>query len=286
MKARTQAIGAALGVIAVILLIGVAVSWVSVAEGTEKVVTVKGDAQTALQPGEWYFIEPISKSTHQISTRPQIYEMVRTQQQGEKSGDDSIKVVTADEETVPIDVAVNYRVTNSVVFFQKYRSHERARRVAIRTTVRDAAYTEAGAINLTDISSRSGRVRLKDAMRKALVQDMRGSGVKIISIDVRGVYLPKDYLNAVSKKNQKQQDLERERVESQRKLVEARADAEANRIVSRSLTKPVLQQKYINSLDKSDTVYIPVSQQNGLPTYLDVNSTQNNGGNQTGGAAG
>lgn len=260
---------AAVGVVILLLFgtVGGVMAFESVNEGHVKVVTERGEAEYTLEPGDWYFVNFITKTTHSISTRPKMMKMVDPRN---KEKDDSIHAVTSDQTQIKIELSIRYKVNNATLFYDKWKNHERVQKRLIRPTVRSAVYTQAGAISLENISSKYGRMKLHDAAVKALHDSFSNSGITLLSVDIRAVQLPPKYLQSVLNKQKAKQQLKQAKINARKKKIKARAEAKANRIVSKSLTHKVLVNKYIKSLDKGDVIYVPVSGENGLPTVLEV----------------
>lgn len=102
----------------------------------------------------------------------------------------------------------------------------------------------------------------------------------IDAILIRGVKLPETLQDAIERKLKEEQAsleyefrLERERKESERKLIEAEANAEANRIISASLTDKILQDKGIQATltlatSTNTKVVVVGGAKDGLPIIL------------------
>jgi regulator of protease activity HflC (stomatin/prohibitin superfamily) len=270
----------ALGVV-VLLVVGAPVvgllAWSPVEEGNVKVVKKWGATTgTTFGPGP-HFINPVAQSTTSLPVRPQSYTMSSTESEGDVQGrDDAISVLTEDGLRVDIDVTVRYRIDQSeaVAFYKDYRTLATAEERLIRPSVRSVLRTEAGRLPVTEIYTGEGQTRLKQAAEEQLRTEFAESGLILETVQVRNVELPSEYAQAVEQKEiteqrrqQKQSELEVEELEAQRKRIEARGEAEANRIVSRSLDQRVLAQKYLDTLDETDTVYIPVGE-GGYPQFV------------------
>ncbi|WP_266079005.1 prohibitin family protein [Haladaptatus caseinilyticus] len=252
-------------------------AWEPVDEGNVKVVKKWGAASGAVfEPGA-HFINPVSQSTVSLSTRPQTYTMSSQQGEGSKENtDDAITVLTEDGLRVDIDISVRYRVDSSeaVKFYKNYRGVETAEQRLIRPSIRSVLRTEAGRLPVTEIYTGEGQTKLKEAAQKALQKDFNEDGLILETVQIRNVNLPKQYAQAVEqkeitkqRKQQKENELEVEKLEADRKQIAAEGQAEANRILSESLDRNVLTQKYIEKLDKTDTVYIPVGGE-GYPQFV------------------
>lgn len=263
-------------------------AWEPVQEGNVKVVK-KWGATTGevFEPGA-HFINPVAQSTVPISVRPQSYTMSSTQGEGSvQSRDDAITVLTEDGLRADIDVTVRYRVdaTNAVTFHREYRTLGTAEERLIRPSIRSALRTEAGRLPVTVIYTGEGQTQLKTAAEDALADEFSNAGLILEAVQVRNVELPDEYAQAVEQKEiteqrrqQKQDELAVERLEADRKRIEAQGEADSNRIISQSLDQRVLAQKYIDKLDETDTVYIPVGD-GGYPQFvqsLDAAGAPNN----------
>ncbi|KTG08182.1 membrane protease subunit, stomatin/prohibitin [Haloprofundus marisrubri] len=252
-------------------------AWEPVEEGNVKVVKKWGATTgTVFEPG-LHFVNPVSQSTTSLSVRPQSYTMSAQQGEGqEATRDDAITVLTEDGLRVDIDVTVRYRVDSAkaVTFYKNYRNLDTAEERLIRPSIRSALRTEAGRLPVTDVYTGAGQATLKQAAEETLAEEFAPDGLILEAVQVRNVELPAEYARAVEQKEiteqrrqQKQSELEVEKLEADRKRIEAEGEAEANRVVSQSLNDRILTQQYIERLDETDTVYIPVGE-NGYPQFV------------------
>ncbi|SEO57000.1 Regulator of protease activity HflC, stomatin/prohibitin superfamily [Halogranum amylolyticum] len=270
---------AVVGLLALLLLaapVAGLLAWEPVDEGNVKVVKKWGATTgTVFEPGA-HFVNPVSQSTSSLSVRPQSYTMSAQQNEGQQSGDDAIRVLTEDGLRTDIDVTVRYRVDagKAVNFYRKYRTLDTAEERLIRPSIRSVLRTEAGRLPVTEIYTGEGQTKLKLAAEQELADEFSNDGLILEAVQIRNVELPAEYAKAVEQKEiteqrrqQKQSELEVEKLEADRKEIEAQGEAEANRIVSESLTDEVLAQQYIQRLDETDTVYIPVGG-DGYPQFV------------------
>lgn len=260
-------------------------AWEPVEEGNVKVVKKWGAASgTVFEPGA-HFINPVSQSTVSLSTRPQAYTMSSQRGEGQRSDqDDAITVLTEDGLRVDIDMTVRYRIDpgNAVEFYRNYRTLGSAEGRLIRPSIRSVLRTEAGRLSVTEIYTGEGQTKLKNAAETELGDDFQNDGIILEAIQIRNVRLPDEYARAVEQKEitkqrrqQKQNELEVEKLEADRKKIEAQGQADANRILSQSLDERILTQKYLEKLDETDTVYIPVGG-DGYPQF--VRNIESDGG--------
>jgi regulator of protease activity HflC (stomatin/prohibitin superfamily) len=277
----------AIGLVALLVLATPVVgllAWEPVDEGNVKVVKKWGATTgTTFGPGA-HFINPVSQSTTSLSVRPQAYTMSSKQGEGDRATrDDAIQVLTEDGLQVDIDVTVRYRVdaSQAVTFYQQYRTLPTAEERLIRPSIRSVLRTEAGRLPVTVIYTGEGQTRLKEAAERELADEFTDAGIILEAVQVRNVDLPEQYAQAVEQKEiteqtrqRKEDELAVEELEAERKRIEAQGRADANRIVSQSLTQEVLAQQYIERLDSADTVYIPVGD-GGYPQF--VRNVESNG---------
>jgi regulator of protease activity HflC (stomatin/prohibitin superfamily) len=252
-------------------------AWEPVEEGNVKVVKKWGATTGQVFGPGAHVINPVSQSTESISVRPQAYTMSSTSGEGQQAArDDAITVLTQDGLRTDIDVTVRYRVdaANAVTFYRQYRTLGTAEERLIRPSIRSVLRTEAGRLPVTVIYTGEGQTRLKTAAEKELSDEFSKAGLVLEAVQIRNVELPSQYAQAVEQKEiteqrrqQKQDELAVEELEAERKRIEAQGTADANRIISQSLDDRVLAQKYIEKLDETDTVYIPVGG-DGYPQFV------------------
>lgn len=288
---------ALVGALALLLLaapVAGLLAWEPVEEGNVKVVKKWGATTgTVFEPGA-HFVNPVSQSTSSLSVRPQSYTMSAQQGEGQRTGDDAIRVLTEDGLRTDIDVTVRYRVdaSKAVDFYRKYRTLDTAEERLIRPSIRSVLRTEAGRLPVTEIYTGEGQTKLKLAAEQELSDEFSNDGLILEAVQIRNVELPSEYAKAVEQKEiteqrrqQKQSELEVEKLEAERKKIEAQGEADANRIVSESLTNEVLAQQYIQKLDETDTVYIPVGGE-GYPQFVRNLESESDGDGSSSSATG
>lgn len=272
---------AVMAVVGLVIVIGVAsAAWVGVDEGHVGVEKERGAATgEALEPG-WHFINPLTHSIEDIETRPNTVSY---------NGEESIYVITQDGQDVWVDVTVRYRIEpeQAPTFYSEYRSHGQARDRVIEPTVRSDMRDQASNIGAREIITQDGRQALEGAVDTALRENFNGTGMTVEAVQVRGVELNEEFSTQL-------EQVEIENTEAERKLIEAEADAEAEiqraegdaqaeveraqgdaeaaAIRDEELTDKVLMDKYLDSIDESDTVVLATGD-NGTPVILNANET-------------
>lgn len=119
----------------------------------------------------------------------------------------------------------------------------------LRATARDVAGKYDTLTLLTD------RAKFTDAVQAALAEQWKGKGVIVEQVQVQDIRYAKSiteaYADAQSAEVAKQKALnaqETAKVEAETKKIEAQGEADANAIMTQSLTPEVLQQRYIDAL--------------------------------------
>jgi regulator of protease activity HflC (stomatin/prohibitin superfamily) len=267
-KSSQKRIGYAILSIAVVFMFLGFMSFTSVDEGNVKVISNQGQVTgEVLGPG-WYFVNPITESTNSLSVRPQEYTMSATRGEGNVNRNDQVDVLTEDGLQVGVDITVRYVVEadEADVLYSEYRSLPQAESRLIRPSVRSELRTEAGSIRTTQIYTKEGQERLREATREVLDSEFNGTGLQLQAVQIRAVDLPQEYQNSIEDKEIAQQRLQREEtrieqaeLEKERKRVEAEASAEQIRIRGEALRENpiVIEQRRVNALNNASTIYVP-----------------------------
>ena len=199
--------------------------------------------------------------------------------EGHQSGDDAIKVLTADGLEVTIDLTVLYRVIPTeaprLVRETGINYEDKIVRPISRTRIRDnAVYYEAVALYSTK------RDEFQTRIFKVIETDFTKRGLFLENLLVRNITLPAAVKGSIEQKIQAEQDaqkmqfvLQKERQEADRKRVEAQGIADYQRIISESLTDRQLQYEQIKAtmeLAKSQNAKIIMTGGRNTPVILDA----------------
>lgn len=220
------------------------------------------------------FVDVIS-----METRTQNYTMSGVHDEGDKVGDDAIRVLSADGLEVTIDLTVLYRVVPEDAP-NLYREtgldyKDKIVRPISRTRIRDnAVYYDAVSLFSTK------RDEFQTRILKALETDFQSRGLILENLLVRNITLPVSVKNAIESKINAEQEaqkmqfvLQKERQEADRKRVEAQGIADYQRIISESLTDKQLQYeqiKAIKDLAGSTNAKIVMLGKGGAPVLIDA----------------
>jgi regulator of protease activity HflC (stomatin/prohibitin superfamily) len=214
-----------------------------------------------------------------MDIRTQNYTMSGINDEGHKSGDDAIKVLTADGLEVTIDLTVLYRVVPTdapkLVRETGVDYEDKIVRPIARTRIRDnAVYYEAIALFSTK------RDEFQSRIFKQIENDFKLRGLLLENLLVRNITLPTAVKGTIEQKIQAEQEaqkmqfvLQKERQEADRKRVEAQGIADYQRIISESLTDKQLQYEQIKAtmeLAKSQNAKIIMMGGKTAPVILDT----------------
>jgi len=224
--------------------------FVQISPGTVGVQTLFGKVQPGTLAEGLNVINPLVEVvTFDIKT--QNYTMSGVHDEGQRMGDDAIRVLSSDGLEVVIDMTVLFRIVPEEApnilrtIGQGYR--DVIVRPLVRTKIRDyAAYYDA--VSLYSTKRDEFQQRLSDAIEK----DFKERGLILEQVLIRNINLPPSVKAAIEAKINAEQEaqkmkfvLDKERQEAERKRVEAQGIADYQRILTASLTDKLLQYEQI-----------------------------------------
>jgi regulator of protease activity HflC (stomatin/prohibitin superfamily) len=245
---------------AVLIIAGVAVSvlgaWNSVFKqidaGHVGVKKMFGKVEDGVLYEGLNLVNPLVQVT-EISTQTQNYTMSAVNNEGQKEGDDAIRVMAADGLEVSIDLTVLYRVsaTDAPRIIREIGENfeEKVVRPLTRTRIRDNA-VKYSAVDLYSTQRES----FQNSIRITIEQDFRQRGFILEQLLVRNIMLPQSVKESIERKITAIQDaqrmeyvLDKGRQEAELKRVEAKGIADAQGIMSAALSDKVLQYEMIKA---------------------------------------
>ncbi|MEN9685768.1 MAG: hypothetical protein RLZZ28_1554 [Bacteroidota bacterium] len=196
------------------------------------------------------FINPLV-DVKVVDIKTQNYTMSGIHDEGDKAGDDAIRVLTADGLEVVIDLTVLYRVIStaapSIVKETGLDYRDKIVRPLTRTKIRDnSVYFTAVDLYSTKRDLFQGRIF------KSIEDDFKKRGLVLEQLLVRNITLPATVKGSIEEKIKAEQDaqkmefvLQKEKQEAERKRVEAQGIADYQRIISSGLGDKQLQYEQI-----------------------------------------
>ena len=199
--------------------------------------------------------------------------------------EETIDVLDGSGLSINVDVTMNFHLSYDSVgeIYETYQFDylRRLVRPVFRSTVRDVM----GRYTAEEIYS-TKRAEVESLIQEEASEVLLKPGNNIVmkSLLIRSITLPAQIKSAIENKLQQEQEalayqyrLEREKSEAERKRIEAKGEADANRIVSNSLTSNLLKMRGIEATSKladspNSKVIVIGSGKDGLPLILGGNN--------------
>lgn len=217
-----------------------------------------GNVQNEILGSGLHFINPLL-DVKKLDVKTQNYTMSGVHNEGDKNGDDAIRVLTSDGLEVTIDLTVLYRVVagDAPKLLRETGEDfkEKIVRPITRTKIRDnAVYYQA--VDLFGIKRDEFQARIY----KGIEDDFRKRGLMLEQLLVRNITLPNSVKASIESKINAEQDakkmefvLQKEKQEAERKRVEAQGIADYQRIINTGLTEQQLQYEQIKAMKEMAT---------------------------------
>ncbi|MEO5684014.1 MAG: prohibitin family protein [Chitinophagaceae bacterium] len=263
----------------IVMLLGIMTACViQIEAGQVGVKKLFGKVQDDVLGSGLHFINPLVEVV-KLDVKTLNYTMSGIQDEGHKTGDDAIRVLTADGLEVTIDLSVLYRVIPNEapkLLTQTGDNYEdKIVRPITRTRIRDnAVYYEAVALYSTK------RDEFQQRIFKTIETDFNKRGLLLENLLVRNITLPQSVKTTIEQKINAEQDaqkmqfvLQKEKQEAERKRVEAQGIADYQRIISESLTDKQLQYESIKAqleIAKSANAKVIIMGKGSNPVILDT----------------
>jgi regulator of protease activity HflC (stomatin/prohibitin superfamily) len=226
--------------------------FVQIQPGQVGVQTLFGKVQTGVLTEGLNVINPMMDVTR-YDVRTQNYTMSAVHDEGDRKGDDAIRVLTADGLEVVMDISVLYHIVPEkapdVLRSLGRDVTDKIIRPVSRTKIRDnAVFYDAIAL----YSSR--REEFQQKISQSIEKEFTARGIVLESILVRNITLPESVRQTIEGKINAEQEsqkmkfvLDKERQEADRKRVEAQGIADYQRILTSSLSDKLLQYEQIKA---------------------------------------
>ncbi len=236
------------------ILIGVLTSCVKqINAGEIGVKVLFGNVKSEILGSGLHWVNPLL-DIKKIDVKTQNYTMSGVHDEGDKSGDDAIRVLTSDGLEVTIDLTVLYKVIPSdaprLLMETGEDFKEKIVRPITRTKIRDnAVYYQA-----VDLFG-GKRDEFQQRIYKTIEEDFKKRGLMLEQLLVRNITLPNSVKASIESKINAEQDakkmefvLQKEKQEAERKRVEAQGIADYQRIINTGLTDQQLQYEQIKAM--------------------------------------
>jgi regulator of protease activity HflC (stomatin/prohibitin superfamily) len=263
----------------VIMIAGILTkSIVQIDAGQIGVKVLFGKVQNDVLGSGLHLINPFIE-IRSLDVKTQNYTMSGTNDEGMKTGDDAIRVLTSDGLEVTIDLTVLYKLLPSeapkLVRETGIDYTDKIVRPLTRTKIRDnAVYYDA----ISLYSTKRDEFQLR--IFKSIEEDFKIRGLVLEQLLVRNITLPQSVKTTIEQKINAEQDAQKmqfvllkEKQEAERKRVEAQGIADYQRIINIGLTSQQLQYEQIKAyleLAKSANSKVIIMGKGNTPLILDA----------------
>ena len=231
----------------IIIIVGILITTIrQINPGQIAVQVLFGKVENKILYEGLNFVNPLIDLTI-FSTQTQNYTMSSTNEEGHVKGDDAIRVLSKDGLEVIIDMTVLYRLIPSEApqILQKIGAdyEDKVIRPTVRSRIRESS-SYFDAIDLYSLKRDAFEANIKGFVDKDFAQ----RGFVLEQLLVRKINLPTSVKESIERKitaNQESQRmkyvLEKELQEAERKRVEAKGVADAQKIINEGLSDRILQ---------------------------------------------
>ena len=224
-----------------------------------------------------HFINPLME-LQKLDVKTQNYTMSAIHDEGDQTGDDAIRVLSADGLELIIDLTVLYRIIPSdgpnIIRNLGSDYTNKVVRPITRTKIRDnAVYYDAVSL----YSRKRDEFQIK--IFKSIESDFKKRGLLLEQLLVRNITLPQSVKLTIESKINAEQDaqkmqfvLQKEKQEAERKRVEAQGISDYQRIISTSLSDNQIKYEMIKAykeLAMSPNAKMIIMGDNKSPIILD-----------------
>jgi len=241
-----------------------------------------------------HFVVPVLETVEKYSIARQTYTMSAATSEGQREGDDSIRVRTKDGQEVFMDSSVIYAINPANVVNLHITWQDRYAEELVRPVVRGIIRDAASQYGVEEIVS-SKRAELETYITEELSTKMKSNDLELVEFVLRDIHFSEEYAAAVEQKQiaeqqalqaqfvveQKKQEAEQARQVAQgqadasviaakgaaeARLVQANAEAEANKTLAQSITPDLVSYLYVIKLSPGvQTIFLPSDNQFILP---------------------
>ena len=263
-------------VVVLLTLFVLSASWVIIGAGETGVQSLFGKVRDGEFSSGFHVKNPFVR-IDRMNIRTQDYTMSIMNQEGKKTGNDSITALTKEGLEVGLDMTVLYNLEES-------RASELFKNVGtgyddviIRPQIRSVIREVIATYETKDIYSEKRTEASREILQK-LQGQLKDRGITVQEVLLRNVGLPEKLSQSIEQKLSAEQDaqrydflLQKEAKEADRKRAEAKGQRDAQKIINESLSNKYLQFLYIQNLkDREGTIYVPTSPNNGVPLFRGV----------------
>jgi prohibitin 2 len=265
-----------IGLVVIIVLIFMFKIYIVVDPGERAVIFNKATGNLRVTPNEgFYFLIPLIEEPTIYDVKAKTYTMSIATLEGELKGDDSLQALTADGQTVLLDISVRYHPDiDNLVKLHRRIGIDFVNKV-LRPQVRSIVRMIVSEYPVLDVYS-GKRMLIQSAIERALGDSFKKNFIICDEVLLRNVQFSRDFSQAIENKQIAQQDaqrmkyvLEKQELEKKRKIIEAEGDAESLRLKGKALADnpALIQYEYVKLL--APNIQAIVTDQNTIFNFSD-----------------
>jgi len=270
-----------IGLIIIFVLIFIFKIYIVVDPGEKAVIFNKATGSLRVTPNEgFYFLVPMIEEPTVYDMRARTYTMSIAQLEGEVRGDDSLQALTADGQTVLIDISVRYHPDGDNLDKLHRRIGIDYVNKVLRPQVRSIVRMAVSEYPVLDVYS-GKRQLIQVQIEKAMRDSFKKSYIVCEEMLLRNIQFSREFQQAIENKQIAQQEaqrmkyvLEKQELEKKRKIIEAEGDAESLRLKGKALADNpgLIQYEYVKLL--APNIQAIVTDQNTIFNFSDFIKNQ------------
>lgn len=236
--------------------------------------TEVGKIQEPINSG-FHLVKPWTK-INTFSTRVQELSMLRAEDEGDKTKDDSIEVRGSDGYKMNVDITIRYFINpaSAAKLFRLYGSEDGIKQGVVRPEARESVR-----IAFAKFTSEEGYTNKREPISADVFADIQKRiakyGLTLDTVNIRNVAPDKTLADAISnraaaREKSLQAEIEQQRLETEAQTrlnvaitdaetarEKAAGEADANVILADSVTPELLELKRLEALAQANTIYVP-----------------------------
>jgi len=222
---------------------------------------------------------PLTEGVHFVNPLAEIEKMsVREQSFPAGGGVEVIEAQTSEQLNVTLEIAILFKLDGARApsLFQRLGTEANIKSSIVLNAMRDGVRSAIATKSINQIFSPERREIAADMLRE--VQDKAGDRIEVVEVFVRDVQAPPRVRQAIEARQEREQEVEAERFQTQiiqeraqQAIEEAKGVAEAQNIISAGLTPAYLTYHYIEKLSElppGSVVYVPT--EGGVPLMRQI----------------
>lgn len=155
----------------------------------------------------------------------------------------SVEASTKDLQIVNTTVAVNYRVDANKASNLYKTVGNKYEETVLQPAIKESIKSAIAQYNAEKITT--NRTTVSESCLEAIQTKVEKYGIIIEDFNLTDFSFSDEYTKAIEEKQVAEQNLEKAKLEAEKKITEAQATAEANKLLEETLTDQVLRQKFI-----------------------------------------